>query len=193
MRLPDCDDSDMKIAGGVKKDSKETFDALALIEDTRIQRFNGNMTKAKTLGSNIVSAFSYKAAPDEIAQLASDFGVTLDDTVLLQMKVLSVFSAEYCMENYLPSAMLSSVAVNAMYDVLMDISPSFYRELSASMAFSFYYLCVRRGEDIAAAIGERFAMLCGEPTNAAYAALGRKLHEINMRVYRRAIDSFAFV
>ncbi|MBQ6864230.1 MAG: hypothetical protein IJO14_08335 [Clostridia bacterium] len=192
MNINSFDDSDMKIAGAPAAVT-ETFDTLAFMEEAREQRFNGNMQRAKNLGSNIVSAFSYKAAPDEQVQLAAELGVELDDNCVQQIKLMSVFAAEYCLENYLPSASLSATAVNAMYDVLMETAPDFYRTVSASMAFSFYYLCVRKGGDIPAAIGKRFAMLCGRPDDEACAKLGTMLLNINTKVYRRAIDAYAFV
>lgn len=186
------DDSDMKIAGAASL-TNETFDTVAFIEASRTQRFNGNMQRAKNLGSNIVSAFSYKAAPEEQVQLAAELGVALDDNCVLQIKLLSVFAAEYCLENYLPGPTLSATAVNAMYDVLQETAPDFYRTVSASMAFSFYYLCVRKGGDVKVSIGKRFAMLCGKPDDEACAKLGEMLLDVNTKVFRRAIDAYAFV
>lgn len=183
------DDSDVKIFSGSRKDGGDGFDALSFIEETKNQRFNGNTAKAKALGANIVSAFSYKAAPFEIVQLAAGYGIEMTDELLLQIKILSVFSAEYCINKNLPTPLLSGIAVNELYEVLDRVSPDFYNELSRSMAFSFYYLSVKKRESI----GGRFAMLCGKPDDPAYSALGEELHDINMRVYSEAIRGFAFV
>ena len=129
------DDSDVKIAGRNFEKKDDSFDALSLIEETKRQRFNGNTAKAKVLGANIVSAFSYKAAPEELRLLAGEYAVEMTGEVLLQLKILSVFSAEYCLKNFLPSPMLSSVAIGELYDVLDRVSPEFYNELSNSTAF----------------------------------------------------------
>ncbi len=188
------EDSDMKIAGKSLLKKEDGFDVIALVEETKNQRFNGNSAKAKALGANIVSAFSYKAAPEELLLLAQKYNIDVTDEVLLQMKILSVFSAEYCIDNFLPSAMLSAAAVNELYDVLEDISPDFYEELSKSTAFSFYYLCLKKtGGNEDECIGEQFASSCGKKGNSDFAALGAELHSINVKVYKKAIQAFAFV
>lgn len=187
------EDSDMKIVGSTRLTKEDGFDVVQLVEETKLQRFNGNSAKAKALGSNIVSAFSYKSAPDELLQLAKDHGVEVTDDVLLQMKILSVFSAEYCIDNFLPSPMLSTVAVSELYDVLEDISPDFYEELSKSTAFSFYYLCLKNDDSEEMCIGKQFACSCGKKGVAEYEALGRDLHSINVKVYTKAIRAFHFV
>ena len=185
------DDSDMKIVD-VSGNVKEAFDTLEFLEQSRTHRFNGNMSRARNLGSNIVSAFSYKAAPEEQELYAQQLGITLDSDSVLQIKLLSVFTAEYCLETYLPAA-LSATAITAMYDVLEDVSPDLYKAISASLAFSYYYLCVRAGGDIAGKIGNRFATLCGHSGEDAFVKLGSGLFEINTGVYRKAIDGYAFV
>lgn len=188
------EDSDMKIVGSTQLQKEDVFDVIQLINETKNQRFNGNSAKAKALGANIVSAFSYKAAPEELQLMAERHGVEITEHVLLQMKILSVFSAEYCLDNFLPSAMLSTVAVSELYDVLEDVSPDFYEELSRSTAFSFYYLCLKNNdESMADRIGEQFAAACGDRNNRSLAELGTQLHIINVKVYKKAIQCFAFV
>lgn len=185
------DDSDMKIADATAN-SSDMFDVLAFLEESRKQHFNGNIQKARQLGSVIVSAFSYKAAPDEQMQLAAECGVTPDAACVLQMKQLSVFAAEYCIETFMPAS-LSSVAISSMYDVLEEVSPDLYKALSASMAFSYYHLCLKEGGNPAENIGKRFAVLCGKKNNAALADFGRQLFEINTKVFRSAIQKYGFV
>lgn len=193
MPLGKSDDSDMKIVGS-QPEKKDHFDASAIVDEAREQRFNGNSAKAKALGANIVSSFSYKAAPDDLRSLAGEYGIEFTDELLLQIKILSVFSAEYCLQRYLPSPMLSATAVGEMYEVLEELSPEFYEQLSNSSAFSFYYLCIKGLESKkSAAIGECFAMLCGKKGDKNLSLFGKKLHEVNKAVYSNAIDSFAFV
>ncbi len=186
------DDSDMKIVGSAerKKEDINTADFLAALAQ---QHFNGNYAKAKALGSNIVSAFSYRAAPEELKELVREAGVAPDDDVMLQVKILSVFSAEYCLNTYMPSALLSGVALGGLYEILEDVSPDFYAALSHSTAFSFYYLAMKGNGDVPALIGRQFAALCGKPDDEAYCALGEKLHRMNVDVYKKAIRGFAFV
>ena len=188
------DDTDMKIVGEQQLlNHYDHFDALDFIRETKLQRFNGNTAKAKALGSNMVSAFSYKAAPEELYNMAKEMGIEIDTQLLLQIKILSVFSAEYCLNNFLPSPMLSTVAVGELYDVLMEISPDFYEELSRSTAFSLYYMCVKESDSGARKVGEQFAMLCGKKGDESFIEFGTKQHELNTEVYRKAIQGFAFV
>ena len=187
------EDSDIKIADGKFGKSDDFFDAVEFIEETKKQRFNGNNAKARALGANIVSSFSYSAAPDELLALAEEFGVEITPEVLLQIKILSVFTAEVCLNSMLPSAMLSGVAINALYDVLDRVSPEFYSVMYNSTAFSFYYMCLKNGDDVAGSIGRRFAMLCGDRDSRPLAFFGKKLYEVNTAVYTKAISGVAFV
>ena len=183
----------MKIVGELMPRAHyDHFDALDFIRETKLQRFNGNTAKAKTLGANIVSAFSYKAAPEELYNMAEEMGVEIDSQILLQIKILSVFSAESCLNSFLPSPMLSTVAVQALYDVLMEISADFYEELSRSTAFSLYYMCVKENSSVTRKVGEQFAMLCGKKDEENYIQFGMKQHELNTEVYKKAIQGFAF-
>lgn len=188
-----AEDSDMKIVGSPHFTKEEGFDAVAFIEETKVQRFNGNSSKAKSLGSNIVSAFTYKTAPDDIVKTAAKYNITIDNDILLQIKILSVFTAEYCIDNYLPLPMLSSMAVCELYDVLENVAPDFYNELSNSAAFSFYYLCIKEDGDTAALVGKQFAMLCGKKNDKNYEALGTELHKKDIATYIKAIQAFSFV
>ena len=187
------EDSDIKIVDGQFGKSDDFFDALEFIEETKKQRFNGNDARAKMLGANIVSSFSYTAAPDDLLALAADYEVEVTPEILCQIKILSVFAAEVCLNSLLPSAMLSGVAVNALYDVLDRVSPEFYSELYNSTAFSFYYMCLKADADVAGSIGRRFAMLCGDRDSRKLAFFGKKLYELNTQVYTKAITGVPFV
>ena len=183
------DDSDMKIVQPVQTGGGD--DREEAPGEMGLQHFNGNYAKAKEIGTNIVSAFSYKAAPDELLDLLAEYGVQPAETVLRQVRFLSVFSAECCLNLGLPSRMLSGVAVGKMYDVLKRVSPEIYAELAQSSAFSFYYMALRRPEGDG--VGRQFAQLCGEPGNDALIKLGTRLHELNCEVYNRAIRDYSFV
>ncbi len=108
-----------------------------------------------------------------------------------QIKILSVFSAECCLNSYLPSPMLASVAVGEMYDVLKNVSPELYGELSHSASFSFYYMAMQ--DKVPEGIGRQFAALCSAPGNENLVLLGGELHKLNCEVYKKAIRGYAFV
>lgn len=186
------EDSDMKIVGSSHFTKEDGFDVIQFVEEAKLHRFNGNSAKAKALGANIVSAFSYRSATDDLTALAEEYGVELTETVLWQVKILSVFSAEYCIDTFLPSAMLSTVAVGELYDVLQEVSPELYDELSKSTAFSFYYLCLGDGNENER-IGTQFAASCGQKDNEKLASFGAALHKINTEVFRKAINGLSFV
>lgn len=183
-------DSDMKIMEAAAVSEPAAAEKSGIGETAR-QHFNGNYSKAKEIGSNIVSAFSYKAAPEEITEMMASFGVEPSETVLRQIRFLSVFSAERCLNTYLPSGTLASVAVGEMYDVLGRVSPEVYAELAQSSAFSFYYMALGRTEE--KGLGAVFARLCGDPENKSLAALGDALNRYNCEGYKKAIRSYAFV
>ena len=185
------DDSDMKIVGQPRKSAPET-DFQGLLEESSRQHFNGNVAKAKTLGTNIVSSFSYRAAPEELLQIIRQAGVKPTEDVLQQVRFLSVFSAEVSLQKFLPSRLLAEIAKTEMYDVLMKFSPDFYDSLARSGAFSFYYMALHEGVVTAENVGRQFAMLCGHEEEENYVVLGRKLHELNVAVYRKAINGFVF-
>lgn len=184
------DDSDMKIVGAPAAPARESEFQGFLAESSR-QHFNGNIAKAKTLGANIVSSFSYKAAPAELVDFVMENGVVPTEDVLLQTRFLSVFSAELSLTSYLPP-LLSQIAKSEMYDVLMKFSPDFYDALARSGAFSFYYMALHKGVVTAESVGRQFAMLCGHEGEERFITLGKKLHELNVQVYRKAINGFVF-
>ena len=189
------DDSDMKIVGAPAPNSAKTDggETAAYLAELGRQHFNGNYARAKALGSNVVSVFSYRSAPEDLMEMIRSFGLEPDEALLLQAKILAVFSAEDCLNRYLPSAQLSGVALGELYEVLERILPDFYETLSLSTAFSFYYLAVKSGGDVPAAIGRQFAALCGRGGDERCAALGEALHKKNKEIYKRAISGFAFV
>lgn len=187
------DDSDMKIVGVNDTSPAETGEALQFIEYAAREHFNGNFGKAKALGANIVSAFSYTAAPQELLDLIREEGIAPDAELIRQTKFLSVFSAQYAIENYLPSQLLSSVAMGELYDTLRAYSEDFYEDLAKSGAFSFYNLSLSALSDVETAVGGQFAALCGKENDPRYEKLGAKLCKINLTVFRKAINGYAFV
>ncbi len=187
------DDSDIKIANGADNTPKtEDIDTMAFIEETKRQHFNGNTAKAKLLGRGIVSAFSYKSAPEELFAAAARHGITPDGKTVLQIKFLSVFSAEYSLEHFLPSQHLSAVAVDEMYDVMRENEPEFFDSLARSSAFSFYYLCASDGKFSAEDVAREFAKLCGHAGDSRYVSFGKELFEVNVNVFRHAVNGFVF-
>lgn len=187
------DDSDMKIVGSENAAGSDGIDAGAFLEEAGRQHFNGNMAKAKALGGDIVSAFSYREPPEEISALIKASGLERSRVLLDEVRILSVFCAEFCMDEYLPSALLSTASTAEMFDVLQDIMPEFYELLSHSASFSFYYLCLKDRAALPRRIGEAFAEMCDDPKNEAVITLAQELFKRNVSIFKKAISGYAFV
>ncbi len=166
-------DDDVKIFdpnNNNKKSEKDDF--LAIVEETNRQRKNGNSEKAKNLGK-------------ELADLAGDKDLfmsfikidDLDPSILEQAYALMQFSAEAALNFYLPSTLLSTIAVNTLQEtMILQKNPMYEAALNGS-AFSFYYLSVRKGGDqLPYDIGCAFAMLCGKEGDEHYINVGKRLY-----------------
>ncbi len=172
----------------------ELIDIAAFIEETKHQIFNGNISKARNLGSSIVSSFSYKDAPDYILSKAAEAGFAVTDDILLQIKILSVFCAEYAMNRFLHSSTLAAVAVSEFYSVLEGMHPDLYAGLSKTSFFAFYrYYSTRREEDFAEKIGEQFAAACCAAGSQRIAGFGKWLFEYNTELYKTAFITYGFI
>lgn len=187
------DDSDMKIVGRGSDEQADGADACAFLEETAKQHFNGNMSKAKALGRDIVSAFSYRSLPEDIAALAQSHELECGAVLCDEIRILTVFCAEYCMDEFLPSPLLSTASAAEMFDEVSDSMPDFYERLSHSASFSFYYLCIKERNELPRRIGAAFAEMCDDPENEALIAFAGELFERNVRIFRKAIRGYAFV
>ncbi len=104
-----------------------------------------------------------------------------------------MFSAEYCLERYLPVSVLCATAVNKFYDELYRKAPDFHETVSSGTAFTFYYLDIRERSDIAAHVGKSFAMLCGDEDDEKLCILGKELFERDNNMVKGVIDGYDFV
>ena len=79
---------------------------LALLMDS--YRNNGNMEKATALGEKLADISPENICPKDAAKLNTN--------EVRMLRALMVFSAQISLHKYLPHQMLSSQAVNAMYE-----------------------------------------------------------------------------
>ena len=189
------DDSDMKIVGSENNDASasDAIDAGAFLRETGRQHFNGNMSKARSLGADTVGSFSCRGIPEDIERLMDTFRAAPTEMILDEIRILKVFCAEYCMDRYLPSPLLSTAAAAEMFDGLKEAMPEFYERLSHSASFSFYYLCLNRNGELKRNIGEAFAEMCDMPTDNGIIGLGSALFEKYTDLFKKTIKAFAFV
>lgn len=187
------DDSDVKIFKEDKKEEKitDSYDEVSIIAEMTKHRTNGNLDKAKQLGKYLAQIFADE--PQLLSDLEEEIGtIQRDDHLMYQMKVLLIFTAEYCLNHYMTTPLLSSASVNAMYSSVRKNCPEFYDRLDDAAEYSFYYLAVRKGVEISKNIGLSFAMLCGKENDSYYVNLGTRLFEVAKHEIKKITKSYNF-
>ena len=135
------DDSDVKIFTD-SDTSEEASNELYVIAEMTKHRSNGNIMKAKDLGKHLAEIFVDE--PNLLSQLESEVGkIECDDDDMYQIKVLLVFTAEYCINHLLPATLLSNTAVTSLYDTVIKKASEFYDRLDDAAEYSFYYRGVK--------------------------------------------------
>ena len=105
------DDSDMKIFTDSDTPA-EISGELAVIAEMTKHRNNGNILKAKQLGKHLAEIFVDE--PSLLSQLEGEVGeIKRDEDDMYHIKVLLIFTAEYCINHLLPATLLSNTAVNS--------------------------------------------------------------------------------
>ncbi|MBR5246151.1 MAG: hypothetical protein IKV25_02120 [Clostridia bacterium] len=184
------DDSDIKIFSDSDTPA-EVSNEVAVIAEMTKHRSNGNILKAKQLGKHLAEIFVDE--PSLLSQLEAEVGeIKRDEDDMYHIKVLLVFTAEYCINRFLPATLLSNTAVNALYDTVIKKAAEFYDRLDDAAEYSFYYLAVRKAVEISKNIGVSFAMLCGEGKNEYYTNLGKRLFEVAEHEIEKIINSYNF-
>ena len=184
------DDSDIKIFTDSDTPA-EVSNEVAVIAEMTKHRSNGNILRAKQLGKHLAEIFVDE--PSLLSQLEAEVGeIKRDEDDMYHIKILLVFTAEYCINRLLPATLLSNTAVNALYDTVIKKAAEFYDRLDDAAEYSFYYLAVRKAVEIPKNIGISFAMLCGEGKNEYYTNLGKRLFEVAEHEIEKIIDSYNF-
>lgn len=181
------EDSDIKIFKPSKQIDKDGG-VLASVEGMNHHRQNGNVDKAKELGTKLADlAFDAKNK-----DLISD-DIFLSQDIFPQVCALVLFSAEAALNYYLPSQQLSAIAINSLHEVLSSKKLPVYDTLMSSPAFSFYYLSVRKGgTDIPGDIGDAFAMLCRHEEDKVFIEEGKKLYNKVLEIVENEILKIQF-
>ncbi len=182
-------DDDIKIFQA--KEKSDTLDSIALIEEMNTQRFNGNTQKAKQLGKYLASRFLDEEQLK--TSLEEEIG-TMDfpEDVMLQIKILMFFTAEYCINRLLPNTLLKTTAINTVYDSVMKKAADFYKEFSDAAEYSFYYLAVKK-DDICDSVGKAFAMVCRKGDDLRYQKLGCDVFRVVSKEVESIIASYSFI
>lgn len=182
-------DSDIKIYGKSGDDTCSS-DLLEAAEYLNRQRHFGNIAKAKTLGETLAALDPEKGKGIKLSDLATR-QPTVTPAVLHQVRALLVFLAQAALHQKFGAQPLSSCAVNAMYDKLIEISPDFYDSICDGAAFTFYSLSLKE-EDTCTAIGMHFAMLCGMEDSEEYVTFGCNVYKNINKIIADIIDAYKF-
>lgn len=179
------EDSDIKIFGSESKEADQEF--LRQIEALDHNRQNGNVKKARALGRKL-----YTIVMDEETRLEIGDPDFSEGKLLVKVGVLALFSTEAALSQYLPSAQLSTIAIAEMHRLLAKTDSPVYEKVMESPAYSFYYLSVRKGGDVAGEIGKAFAMNCRHEGEEKYIAEGRYIYERVTQEVHRQIEKMDF-
>ncbi|MBQ7580860.1 MAG: hypothetical protein IJU39_06095 [Clostridia bacterium] len=188
--MTDFEDRDIKIfSKKVEQDDPESL--IRLAEETARHRNNGNIAKAVSLGEKIAKMISDVGSIEDtdLRELMDSFPI--DEKILYQVRLLLTFAAESTLHRSLNIPLLSTTAVNSMYDCLMECDRSFY--LDTTDAFTFYYVAFRKHDRIVERIGRRFAMLCGKEADEDFERFGSSLYMIFCKVIESEKTKSEFV
>ena len=137
------DDSDIKIAGG-PGEHKPAVDDLSDAMELQKQKDNGNLPRARALGTRLA---------EELAQTGA--GNQADDPA----KLAFTYAVYFMVEKQIGSKVLQQVVENVFYDVLKHSQPDFHLFLDETGSLSLYYLAVRRGGDVLETLADHLASM----------------------------------
>lgn len=183
------DDNDMKIFGSPKIENEADV-LIRIVEIMKKQRANGNVERAKALGIKIARQIY---SPENInSSVAKTIGEYKDnEEIYEQIKMLVTFAAEAEIHVLLEKYSVSTMAVNSLYDELIKLDDDLYDNITN--AFTFYYLVLRKGGDIATFMGKQFAKLCGEEKNESLSKLGTEIFIAIREMLKEEIEASEFV
>lgn len=185
------EDFDIKIFVPIKKDNES--ESVVIVDEMKRQVISGNLQKARKLGEMIADSFHEAAEKEELWTIAEECNVPeLDRRIKDQAIILSVFTAEYVFNHYMPDQILSTAAISTLYDTLTEDSPELYNNLLASTAFSFYYMNLDGKETAPEVIGKTFAVLCDDDDNENLLCYGKTVFITSLENYKKAVESIDF-
>jgi hypothetical protein len=192
-RADNEEDSDIKIFSSSKFKKKKEIDTslVEIDEELAIQSYNGNISKAKDLGSILAQMTSKEK--DIIDKLIISDKIKKDENFLNQIDLLFVFTIIIGLDLFLQSHLIARTAMAKFYYDLQNDWPEIYSKLENSAAFSFYFLDIRRGlNDTDKKIGESFAMMCFQKNDKIYAEQGKLFYNIFLGKVKKIINEINF-
>lgn len=175
------DDSDMKIAGENPSDGVGTDAETDRLYAYRLER--GELANARRLGATLADYVEGQGG-------GSDDILAPDMKIAMHKQLLAIFALVVGVESSMPDRILTRACLNVFYNTLKKDSPRLYDAMSASGAFSFYYLKYRKDSADGGVYGiaESFAMLCGSERDTALREMGenifRKYYNISLELVK---------
>ncbi len=185
-------ENDVKIYIGKKETYKSTGDLANTFDAVISNRANGNIDKAKALGTALaeISPIGEGDMSLNLKECVPQKFLTAD--MLYKIKVLIVFACETMLQIEIPVNVLSTTAITAMYDVIAKQSPALYSSISSGAAFSFYYLAFQKGGDVSENVAEAFAMLCEVKNKEGFVSVGKIIWDLAVEMIEKEIEKADF-
>ncbi|MCM1363522.1 MAG: hypothetical protein NC122_03500 [Faecalibacterium sp.] len=186
-------DNDMKIySKGM--DINTSASIAAAFEKMNLHRANGNLQKARELGTRLATITPSLDGDALVVDLKDVLAPKfLAQDILYQIKVLLVFAAESSLQIKVPTEQLATTAISSLYNSLEKLSPGFFKNISDGAAFTFYYLALKKGGDISKNIGEAFAMLCSvKKSNESVILAGETVWNLAIDIIGKEISKTQF-
>lgn len=176
-----------------KNELNKNCEIAAAVNDVRLHRANGNLEKARRLGEALATIAPTSDGENISVNLREHLAPRFfAQDILYQIKVMLVFASETLIQLELPVSILSTAAIAAMYEKMERLTPGFYKNISNGAAFTFYYLALQKGGDLAENIGEAFAMLCDVKNKDSFVAAGKTVWNIAVDLIAKEIEKVSF-
>lgn len=162
-------DDDIKIAGKKAPEPSPYEEKAKILEQLEEADEDGKTALAKLIG---------KQAAQKICKCEGDFELLrdVDSSLLINCRLLLLFSITVGSERYLQSNILARIVINSCQVEMDRLCPeTFGPEGNYSTALSFYYLAVRGVGSTESEIGKTFALICERPEDKGLCALGTEL------------------
>ncbi len=185
-------ENDVKIYIGKKEKHKSTGDIANTFAAVVSNRANGNIDKAKKLGTALaqISPIGDEPLSLNLKEHVPQKFLTAD--MLYKIKVLIVFACETLLQIEIPVSILSTTAITSMYDEIERQSPVLYSNISSGAAFSFYYLAFQKGGDVCENVAEAFAMLCEVKNKDGFVSVGKIIWNRAAQLIEQEIEKADF-
>ena len=180
------DDSDMKIAGNYAGgDASDGIDKSDRLYAYRLE--HGEIANARRLGATLADYVEGQSGNS-----GDIFGPEMK--IAMHRQLLSIFALVVGVESSMPDRILTRACLNVFYDTLKKDNPKMYDAMSASGAFSFYYLKYRKDSADGGVYGiaESFAMLCGSEKDTALREIGESIFRKNYNIALELVNDMSF-